>query len=98
MSKDVVFECPHCHQWLEAPPDMVGLFVECPKCETVIKVPPAGSVVTATPSKKREMTPTPADSSSSGDKLLSSTIRIDLPPNLGIPQAPKRRLTIRRKS
>jgi len=96
MSKDVVFECTHCHQWLEAPPDMANLFVECPKCETVIKVPSSSSVVPT--SKKREFTPPPESIPSSGNEQLSSTIRIDLPPNLGIPQTPKRRLTIRRKN
>lgn len=97
MSKDIVFECPQCHQWLEAPPDMAGLFVECPKCAAVVKIP-ASSASPEVPAKKsRDMTPQPAPADPD-ESLKSSTIRIDLPPNLGIPQAPKRRLTIRRKS
>lgn len=77
---------------------MVNLFVECPKCDTVIKVPPSGSGAATSTTKKREFTPPPEKTTSSSDKLLSSTIRIDLPPNLGIPQTPKRRITIRRKN
>lgn len=93
MTNDVVFTCPKCGQWLEAPVSMEGLFVECPKCETVIKVPNARERAAPPPPKPQpDLTPPPEES------LKSSTIRIELPPNLGVPQTPKRRITIRRNT
>jgi len=97
MNNDVVFECPHCGQWLESPPDMVGLFIECPKCEAIIKVPASGGVSTmANPSSTP---PSPPEEKPDDDNLKGSTIRIQLPPNYGMPpETPKRRLIIRRKN
>ncbi len=67
---------------------MIGLFVECPKCGEIIKVPQESSSLTSTPV---EAPPTP------DPDMKGSTMRIDLPPNLGIPQPPRRRFIIRRK-
>ncbi|HMO51679.1 MAG TPA: hypothetical protein PKE26_10645 [Kiritimatiellia bacterium] len=95
MATDIVFPCPQCAQWLESPPDLAGLFVECPKCEAIIKVP-AAHEVSAIINPGKPVTPAP-ETPRNDEK--GSTIRIDLPPNLGIPQAtPKRRFILRRPS
>jgi len=95
--KDVQFDCPNCQQLLEGPADMVGLFIECPKCQSVIKVPRDREKATA-----HEKTPPPRSGETEKEKdeesLKSSTIRIELPPNLGIPETPIRKITIRRKT
>jgi hypothetical protein len=91
---DKVFKCPQCSQWLEAPGDMVGLFVECPKCEAIIKVPASGDEPAETADPGKPLAPTTDHAASE----KGSTIRIQLPPNLGIPPAPKRRLILRRPS
>ncbi|HMP89451.1 MAG TPA: hypothetical protein PJ991_04580 [Kiritimatiellia bacterium] len=96
MNHDSVFECPHCGQWLEAPVDMAGLFVECPKCEAIIKVPREGEKPELKGQGKKlpEEVPPPED-----DALKGSTIRIQLPPNLGLPpEKPRRKFIIRRKN
>jgi len=99
MKKDVEFQCPDCRQWLEAPTDMAGLFVECPKCDAVIKVPAkSGDVVESSGGGRRTPPAAPSKEPAASDEMKGSTIRINLPPNLGIPDAPKRRFVIRRKS
>jgi hypothetical protein len=85
MENDVSFRCNACGQWLEAPPGMIGLFVECPTCQAIIKVPAVSEPEIPAP------TPKPAAD------VLGTTMRIDLPPNLGIPVPPRRRFVIRRK-
>jgi len=92
MSKDVVFECPNCRQWLEAPPDMIALFVECPTCKEIIKVPSVSSSPSSSTAEKTTRPPPPKPDEK------GTTMRIDLPPNLGIPSPPSRRFVIRRKS
>lgn len=97
MSDDIVFECPKCRQWLEAPANMTGLFVECPKCDAIIKVPLPGA--SPDPAREPRQEPEPESTPKVDDEALKgSTIRIDLPPGLGIPAPPKRRVTIRRKT
>ena len=90
--KDVVFECPKCNQLLEAPEDMVEMYVECPNCGKVIQVP-SGS-----PAKPAAAKAAPEDKQESEADDKSSTIRIELPPDLGIPKPPKRKITIRRNT
>ena len=99
MSKDAVFECPHCGQWLEAPADMIGLFIECPKCEAIVKIPREGEAAQLSGAGKTELTPPPKPSTDEDqEQLKGSTIRITLPPNFGMPpETPKRRFVIRRK-
>jgi phage FluMu protein Com len=95
MSKEIVFECQHCGQWLEAPSDMASLFVECPKCEAIIKVPAVSQLVSAFAPADKKNDPVAADGCGTS---LSSTMRIDLPPNFGLPpETPRRRFVIRRK-
>jgi hypothetical protein len=36
---DINFDCPHCEQNLDAPPDMAGESIECPACEETIEIP-----------------------------------------------------------
>jgi len=97
MAEDVIFRCPHCEQWLESPPDLIGLFVECPKCEAIVKVPSGAGE----PSVKASEGKSPGASLRGSDadeeeKSKSATIRIQLPPNLGIPSpAPKKRFILR---
>jgi hypothetical protein len=99
MKQDVEFQCTGCRQWLEAPADMAGLVVECPKCAAVIKVPSASETVPSAPSTgRRSPAPPPQEKPLNQDEMKGSTIRIDLPPNLGIPAAPRRRFVIRRKT
>ena len=95
---DINFDCPQCGQNLEAPDTMAGLFIECPACSKVIKVPREHEVV-----EKRETTtftpppPRPAEDGDTGEEK-GSTMRISLPPNLGVPQPKQRRIFIRRQS
>ena len=35
---DIIFNCPHCRQSIEAPPDMAGQLIECPSCKQTIEV------------------------------------------------------------
>ena len=87
--EDINFDCPHCGQNLEAPVDMLGLFIECPGCKNVIKIQRAES---STPSPQKERSApqeTPADEK-------STTMRMNLPPNLGVPEPKHRKVVIRR--
>ena len=70
---------------------MVALFVECPTCKEIIKVPSASSKPTET--TRRAPPPPPPSPDEKG-----TTMRINLPPNMGIPAPPPRRFVIRRKS
>jgi len=36
---DINFDCPHCNQNLDAPPDMAGESIECPTCGESIGIP-----------------------------------------------------------
>ena len=63
---------------------MAGLVVECPRCGEVVRVPASSA-------------PVPVASARVDDAIKGATIRIELPPNLGIPAAPSRRLVIRRR-
>jgi predicted amidophosphoribosyltransferase len=43
--QDITFECPHCQQVLEAPPDLAGQTIECPACGQPIVIPATDAVV-----------------------------------------------------
>lgn len=88
---DINFDCPQCGQNLDAPEDMIGLFIECPACTKVIQVPKPPA---AAETDFREPPPRPAEDPGEGQK--SSTIRIQLPPGLGVPEKRQRRLVIKR--
>ena len=45
---DIKFNCPHCRQSIEAPPDMAGQLIECPSCKQTIEV------------SRKQPSPTPA--------------------------------------
>lgn len=98
MKKDVEFKCTECGQWLEAPADMAGLMVECPKCNAVIKVPTASDHVPAAARSGPRASPPSDEKSATTEDLKGTTIRINLPPDLGLPAPPKRRFVIRRKT
>ena len=36
---EITFDCPHCQQTMEAPPEMAGQAVLCPTCEQELTVP-----------------------------------------------------------
>ena len=38
MADEITFDCPSCKQYLEAPADMAGEWIECPECGTRIEV------------------------------------------------------------
>ncbi len=69
---------------------MVALFVECPTCKEIIKVP-------AMSSRPDEQTEQRAPPPAPKPDEKGTTMRINLPPNLGIPSTPPRRFVIRRK-
>ena len=52
---DINFDCPHCDQNLDAPPDMAGETIECPACEESIEIPtpPKPEAPAAPAGKKR---------------------------------------------
>jgi predicted nucleic acid-binding Zn-ribbon protein len=90
----MIFKCRDCGQLLEADRGMAGLMVECPKCGSVIHVPDTNdAAVPAAADQTAAHVPDAAEE----QRRKSETIRIELPPNLGIPEAPRRRITIRRK-
>jgi hypothetical protein len=93
--EDIVFTCSKCRQWLESPADLVGLFVECPKCSEIIKVPAQSEDPDKVNSEQELTAPPPLPEQQDGK---GSTVRIELPPDLGIPPAPKKRFILRRKS
>lgn len=86
---DINFDCPQCGQNLDAPEDMVGLFIECPACTKVVQVPKP-----AADTEFRPAPPRPTEDGDEGEK--SSTIRIQLPPGLGVPEKRQRRIVIKR--
>lgn len=87
---DLNFDCPQCGQNLAAPEDMIGLFIECPACAKVIQVPKP--VVAETDFKP----PPPRPAEDGGESEKASTIRIQLPPGLGLPEKRQRRVIIKR--
>ena len=99
---DVNFNCPQCGQNLDAPEDMVGLFIECPACSKIIKVPtPAEAERESDHAADGEETPyRPAPPPVRGDDMggeeKGTTMRIQLPPDLGIPEKRKRQIVIKR--
>jgi DNA-directed RNA polymerase subunit RPC12/RpoP len=98
---DINFNCPQCGQNLDAPEDMLGLFVECPACSKIIKIPRPGENSTPTP-ELRPAPPRPASPQPKapvvGPDEKGSTVQIKLPPNLGVPPTPKRQIVIKRKN
>ncbi len=92
---DINFDCPKCGQNLDAPPDMVGLFVECPSCATIIKVPAAPGAPSSyhaeeqVPDKPEFVTPAKQE-----DK--GSTMRIDIPSEYRMPPPTTRKFNIKR--
>jgi hypothetical protein len=86
------FDCPKCRQNLEAPGRLVALFVECPACGAVVRVPqaPAGRRVRAASSEAARVAGLEAEQK-------ASTLRIDLPPDLGIPEPPRKRMIVIRR-
>lgn len=90
--KTTTFHCPACRQWLEAPEDYVGLMVECPGCRSVLKVPEPGGADALIE------TSSPAEADGEKAEERGRTARIELPPNLGIPEPSARRtIVIRRR-
>lgn len=92
---DIVFICPKCHQWLEAPPDLAGLFVECPKCDEIVKVPIESQDPDVVEASAEFSAPVPPPPES--DNLKGTTVRIELPQDLNIPPpAHKKKFILRR--
>ena len=90
--KTTTFHCPACRQWLEAPEDCVGLMVECPDCRSVLKVPGPGGADALIE------TSSPVEAGGEKAEDRGRTARIELPPNLGIPEPSTRRtIVIRRR-
>lgn len=93
--EDIVFACPKCRQWLESPADLCGLVVECPKCSDVITVPEQSDADLNEPASPANKPAPPR----ANDEMKSTTVRIELPPDLGIPRPPrKKRFILRRPS
>ncbi len=99
---DVNFDCPQCGQNLDAPEDMAGLFIECPACTKIIKVPTVAEAQRQAeadrPASETEYRPAPPPvrGDEVGGEQKSTTMRIQLPPDLGIPEKRKRQIFIRR--
>jgi hypothetical protein len=99
---DLNFDCPQCGQNLDAPEDMIGLFIECPACTKIIKVPtPAEANKQKQEAKEQsaDLRPAPPPvrgDDMGGDEEKGSTMRIQLPPDLGLPEKRKRQIMIKR--
>jgi hypothetical protein len=88
---DINFDCPFCGQNLDAPEELAGLRIDCPACQKSIAIP-APAAPAAGPSSTG---PIPDDLMSESLKK-SSTMRLNLPPDLGIPPPSKRIVRIKR--
>jgi hypothetical protein len=96
---DINFDCPKCGQNLDAPTELAGLFVECPACANVVKVPSAAERHAPPPAPPEEGINRPAPvtrPTESGDEEKGSTMRINLPPDLGVPEKRNRKIIIKR--
>lgn len=101
---DVNFDCPQCGQNLDAPEDMVGLFIECPACSKIIKVPTPAEAArsreqaqqAAADETEYRPAPPPVRGDEVGGEDKGSTMRIQLPPDLGVPEKRKRQIIIKR--
>lgn len=92
---DIIFICPKCRQWLEAPGDLTGMFVECPKCGDIVKVPAASQNPDDVECNGELTAPPPPEA----DDAKGSTVKIELPSDLDIPPpAHKKRFILRRPS
>ena len=92
--RDINFDCPQCGQNLDAPEDMIGLFIECPACAKVIRVPTRTEIKEAVTTEFQPAPPRPKSDDAGDEK--SSTMRIQLPPGLGGPERQHRRIVIKR--
>jgi hypothetical protein len=99
---DINFDCPQCGQNLDAPETMVGLFIECPACTRIIKIPTAVEAQKAKEApQEAELRPAPLpprgdDLGGEAEGEKGTTMRIQLPPDLGIPEKRKRQIIIKR--
>lgn len=96
---DLNFDCPKCGQNLDAPPELAGLFVECPACGNVVKVPTLAERHAPPPTPPEEGINRPAPitrPSEGGDEEKGTTMRINLPPDLGVPEKRNRKIIIKR--
>lgn len=83
----IVFNCATCGEQIEAPADFAGQEAECPGCGAIISVPPQSKAPIAAPIAPKS------------DDKKGSTIKIDLPVNEELYQAPaKRNISIKRRS
>ena len=94
---DINFDCPHCRQNLDLPPDMKGWIIDCPVCGNTFKAP----TLTEAARKEEE-----GESGQEGIEEVadgrdvqgskSSTVRIDLPKEEGQLQPRKRIVKVKR--
>ncbi len=112
---DINFDCPLCQQNLDAPEDMTGMEIECPACGKKVRIPapfrvhypikkpltpqpaagPKVFVSKSAPAADEPLKPLEEDP----DDMNVKTTKIEIPPDLVIPEPPKHRIiTIKRPS
>ena len=73
---DIIFNCPHCKQSLEAPQEMVGQSLDCPKCQKSIQVPQALSAAQTVPKPPPPQPPSAVKSCPfCGEKILLAAVK-----------------------
>lgn len=73
---DINFDCPHCGQNLDAPPQIVGCVIACPSCSQQITVPEESQPTARPPSRSPSGPSTPPSTQKSpteDDKVSTQT-------------------------
>ena len=95
---DIIFNCPHCRQSIEAPPDMAGQLIECPSCKQTIEVarhqPPPRTPLYA-PAAKNKICPfCRSEIPSTAQKCKHCGEWVNKPPPTSVDESEKRLLPL----
>ena len=74
---DTKFNCPHCNQSLEAPPEMRGEIIGCPSCQELLEIPRPIPAVTPISGRDTTALHNPSNNSTSRSGVHSSPDNID---------------------
>lgn len=96
------FDCIHCEQNIDAPPEMAGLWVACPTCKQAIQVPGTATAKAGVAEIPPEDAVPESGAAIEGDEepaTKGQTVRIDLSQMFAeMEQRPKRQIVIKRRT
>ncbi len=96
------FDCVHCEQNIDAPPEMAGMWVACPTCKQAIQVPGTATAKAGVAEIPPEDAVPESGSAIEGDEEAATkgqTVRIDLSQMFAeMDQKPKRQIVIKRRA